>query len=133
MQRASLAHCAAGSSTAYIVLVPCRPFISYAKEDGETAERLHDDLRRLGAEPWLDHHALRGGEHWKQVIREALRSSTHVLALISARSVSKTGFVQNELRQALELLDSVPPDKIFIIPIRLDDSTPRHEKLNDLH
>jgi hypothetical protein len=117
----------------YIVSVSCRPFISYAKEDGETAERLHDDLCRLGADPWLDRHALRGGEPWKQAIREALRNSTHVLALISARSVTKTGFVQNELRQALELLDSVPPEKIFIIPIRLDNSIPRHERLNDLH
>ena len=113
--------------------MPCRPFISYAKEDGEVAERLHDDLRRLGADPWLDRHALRGGEPWRQAIREALRNSTHVLALISARSVTKTGFVQNELRQALELLDSFPPDKIFIIPVRLDNSIPRHEKLNDLH
>jgi hypothetical protein len=47
--------------------------------------------------------------------------------------VSKTGFVQNELRQALEILDSVPPGKIFIVPVRLDNSMPRHEKLNDLH
>jgi hypothetical protein len=113
--------------------VICRPFISYAKEDGELAERLYEDLRRFGADPWLDRHALRGGESWKQAIREALRNSTHVLTLISARSVSKTGFVQNELRQALEILDSVPPGKIFIVPVRLDDSTPRHEKLKDLH
>ena len=111
----------------------CRPFISYAKEDAAIAEQLYGDLLQLGAEPWLDSHELRGGETWKQAIRDALRRSTHVLTLISASSVSKTGFVQNEVRQALELLDSMPPDRVFVVPVRLDPSTPQHERLKDLH
>ncbi|HYI10949.1 MAG TPA: toll/interleukin-1 receptor domain-containing protein [Thermoanaerobaculia bacterium] len=110
----------------------CRPFISYAKEDREVAERLYGDLRDLGADPWLDVHQLRGGESWKESIRNALRNSTHVLTLISVSSVAKTGFVQSEVRQALELLDNVPPGRVFIVPVRLDDSKPQHEKLNEL-
>lgn len=117
----------------YIVHVSCRPFISYAKEDREYAERIYRDLKDIGAEPWLDVHDLRGGEDWRAAIRLALRESTHVLTLISERSVSKTGFVQNEVRQALELLDNVPPNKVFVLPVRLDASTPRHERLAELH
>src|ERR1044071_258624 len=111
----------------------CRPFISYAKEDRVTAERLYNDLRQLGADPWLDIHQLRGGETWKDSISLALQGSTHVLTLISESSVTKTGFVQTEVRQALELLDNVPPGKIFVVPVRLDDSRPQHQRLNDLH
>ena len=84
----------------------CRPFISYAKEDRAIAERLDEDLRNLGADPWLDIHRLRGGESWRDTIRQALRESTHVLTLMSASSVAKTGFVQSEVRQALELLNN---------------------------
>jgi hypothetical protein len=112
--------------------VTCRPFISYAKEDHETAARLYHDLVDLGAEPWLDVYNLRGGAEWKPAIRKALRESSHVLTLISKSSVGKTGFVQNEVREALELLESFPPDKVFIVPIRLDSSRPRHERLNEL-
>jgi signal transduction histidine kinase len=110
-----------------------RPFISYAREDYETAVRLHDDLCRAGLMPWLDRKAIRAGEDWRLAIREGLRSATHVIALISEHSVNKRGFVQNELKQALELLGDMPPGHIYIIPVRLDRSSTKHERLNDLH
>ena len=110
-----------------------RPFISYAREDVRVAERLEADLRRLGADPWLDVRRLRGGEAWKPAIQRALRSSTHVVVLLSSRSVNKTGYVQNELRSALDLLDSVPPQMIFLVPVRLDNARPQHDRLADLH
>ena len=111
----------------------CRPFISYAKEDRAVAERLCSDLRALGADPWLDVHKLRGGESWRDVVVAALRCATHILILISKSSVSKTGFVQSEVRLALELLEMVPPGKVFVVPIRLDESIPQHDRLNELH
>lgn len=110
-----------------------RPFISYAREDYETAVRLFEDLRRAGLTPWLDRKALRAGEDWRAAIREGLRSATHVIALISQHSVNKRGFVQKELRQALELLEEIPPGQIYIIPVRLDRSLTKHVRLNDLH
>ncbi len=44
-------------------------FISYAKEDYETAKRLYDDLKEAGAEPWLDDEDLLSGsiaDFWMQ-------------------------------------------------------------------
>lgn len=110
-----------------------RPFISYAREDYEIALRIHDDLRRAGLVPWLDRKNIRAGEDWRMAIRAALKSATHVIALISQHSVNKRGYVQHELRQALELLEEVPPDQIYIIPVRLDRSLPNHDRLNDLN
>jgi hypothetical protein len=110
-----------------------RPFISYAREDSEHARRLYRDLRNFGAIPWLDAEELIGGQEWEPAIRRAVRECTHFLALISERSVNKRGFVQKELRQALELLDELPPEQVFIIPVRLDNSSPAHERLSRLH
>src|SRR3954453_17906892 len=110
-----------------------RPFISYAREDRETALRLYRDLHENGARPWLDVEDLVGGENWKHAITRAISESSHFIALISVHSVNKQGFVQKELRQALDLLETFPPGEVFVIPVRLDDSKPRHEQLADLH
>lgn len=116
-------------------LLPRRvaPFISYAREDAETAKRLYRDLTLVGAEPWLDSEKLLGGQEWDTTIKDAAKNSTHFIALISQYSVNKQGYVQKELRHALEILDEFPPNHIFVIPVRLDPSSPLHERLRRLH
>jgi hypothetical protein len=109
------------------------PFISYAREDAVTAGRLYNDVKLAGGDPWLDREKLLGGQNWEAAIRGAIRNSTHFLALISTNSVNKRGFVQKELAHALEILDEFPPNEIFVIPIRLDSSSPKHERLQQLH
>jgi len=52
--------------------------------------------------------------------------------LLSNRSVSKRGFVQNEVQKALSVLSSVPPDKVFLIPARLEECAPQHAELKSL-
>jgi hypothetical protein len=110
-----------------------RPFISYAREDQKTAVRLYGDLKAAGTEPWLDLAELLPGHEWAPEIRRAMRAASHVVVLVSSNSVDKTGFVQNETREALELAASYPPDKIFLIPARLDSTSPKYEKLLQLH
>jgi hypothetical protein len=85
-----------------------RPFISYAREDRAVALQIYRDLSALGARPWIDVEDLLGGQEWKRAITHAISESSHFIALISAKSVSKQGFVQKELRQALDLLDHFP-------------------------
>ena len=109
------------------------PFISYAREDASIAKRVFDDLALMGASPWLDTEKLLGGQDWKREVRQAIRNSSHFVALISRHSVSKQGYVQSELRQALDVLDECPPDRVFVIPVRLDATEPAHERLRDLN
>jgi hypothetical protein len=113
--------------------MPARPFISYAREDRDIAVLLHAELTAVGAEPWLDAVNLMAGEDWELAIERALGDATHVIALISERSVNKRGYVQKELRKALALLEEWPPGTIFVIPVRLDDSNPLHPMLQRLH
>lgn len=110
-----------------------RPFISYAREDRETALRLYRDLVKSGARPWLDVEDLLPGQDWQHAITRAISESSHFLALLSVHSVNKQGYVQKELRHALDLLDTFPPGDVFVIPVRLDDSKPRHDRLATLH
>ncbi len=108
-------------------------FISYSPEDKETALRLYHDLKQHNLKPWLDQEDLLPGQNWKSGIRQAIKESAYFLTLISARSVSEKGFVQKEQRIALEVLDELPPDKIFIIPVSVDGSKPAFERMTELH
>jgi hypothetical protein len=88
-----------------------------------------------GARPWIDVDDIPGGDDWKQEIGRAIDESSHFIALISDRSVNKRGFVQKELRQAIDVLETFPPGEVFVIPVRLelDGSEPRHNRLAELH
>ncbi len=113
--------------------MPSHVFISYAREDRDAALRLRHELIALGVRPWLDIVDLIAGEDWQLAIDTALRDSSHVIVLVSKASIGKRGFVQKEVRVALDLLAEFPPGKIFVIPVRLDDSRPKHEALARLH
>jgi signal transduction histidine kinase len=110
-----------------------RPFISYAREDAALAKQLFEDLTAMGALPWLDTERLLGGQAWKLEVERAIRNSSHFIALVSHHSVTKRGYVQNEVRKALEVLDEFPPDRVFLIPVRIDAVEPVHDRLKELN
>jgi hypothetical protein len=108
-------------------------FISYARDDTEVANRLYNDLKLSGLEPWLDTESLLGGQNWKIAIKEAIKNSRYFIPLLSSNSVEKIGYVQRELKEALEVLQEFPKSKIFVIPVRIDDCMVSDEKLGELH
>jgi hypothetical protein len=101
-------------------LAGARVFISYAREDFDQALDLYRYLRSVGCDPWMDKVNLLGGQDWKYEIERAIRASDFALVLLSPRSVSKRGFVQKEMRLALEVLDELPESEIFLIPVVLE-------------
>lgn len=109
-----------------------RPFISYARKDLRWALRICADLRENRIEPWLDKVDLVPGLEWEAQIRNAVAKSSHFIMLLSRHSVSKTGFVQSEIHQAMTQLDRRPPGRIFVIPVRLDKCRPDDERINRL-
>jgi hypothetical protein len=104
-------------------------FISYAREDKVAAARLYNDLRGAGVNPWIDTEDLLPGEDWRLGIRRAIENSTYFLALMSAQSLAKRGYVQKELRLAYAVLDELPLGHIFLIPIRLEPCEPTDERI----
>ena len=101
--------------------MPKKVFISYAREDLETAKKLFRDLQTAGFEPWLDDEDLLAGQNWRETITREIRKTDYALILMSNRSVVKRGFVQVEQIRALEVLETLPPQDIFLIPVRLED------------
>ena len=108
-------------------------FISYAREDEALAQRLYQDLRRCGVEPWLDLEDLPVGSNWKREIGLTIRNSKFVLVLLSENSISKKGYAQKEIREAVDVLDEHPESEIFIIPARIDQCEPASRRLADLN
>jgi hypothetical protein len=108
-------------------------FISYAREDAEMATRVYEDLRRHGHEPWIDERDLLPGERWSDSIKKAIHESAYVLALMSKNSVNKKGYVQKELREAIDVLDGFPEGEVFLIPARLDNCVPSHKVIREVN
>ncbi|HEX2224562.1 MAG TPA: toll/interleukin-1 receptor domain-containing protein [Thermoanaerobaculia bacterium] len=104
-------------------------FISYAHEDRRRALRLYRGLKQLGVQPWIDTEEILAGEDWRLAVSRGIRNSRFFMPLISERSVSKYGYVQKEIREALEVWDEKPENEIYVIPVRLDRSIPAHPRL----
>jgi hypothetical protein len=96
-------------------------FISYASDDRQTARKLYEDLKKAGVKPWMDMEDLLPGQDWKRTITQAIKESRFVIVLLSSNSVLKRGFVQKELKYALDILDYYPDGDIFLIPVRIDN------------
>jgi glycosyltransferase involved in cell wall biosynthesis len=110
-------------------------FISYAKEDEKIANRLYKDLKNIkkyNIEPWIDTENILPGQKWKTSISKAIKDSSCFIALFSSNSISKKGYVQKELKLAMDLLDEYPISEIFLIPIRLNRCEPIDDKLQDI-
>ncbi|MGH9845339.1 MAG: SUMF1/EgtB/PvdO family nonheme iron enzyme [Blastocatellia bacterium] len=96
-------------------------FISYAREDQSRVELLYQKLVGAGYQPWLDREHLLPGQRWEPVIKQALERSDFVLVCLSAASINKRGFLQKEIKQALERAQEKLEDDVWLIPARLDD------------
>lgn len=108
-------------------------FLSYAREDAEEAQKIYRALISKGIEIWFDQESLNPGAKWKAEINRAMRNSRYFIALLSQHSVSKKGFVQKEIKEAIEISKEYPDDEVYIIPVRLDDCRPSNEIFNELN
>ena len=114
--------------------IPRRVFLSYAKEDIASARKLYASLRNeTFVDVWFDEESLIPGQNWKKEISKAIKTSDIFIALISRNSVNKRGMGQKELKEAVEVMQELPQGKIYLIPVRLDNITPSHDFLSNLH
>jgi len=118
-----------------LLMMKIKVFISYSHEEIDTsiAYKIYNKLDSISyIEPWFDKVSLRPGENWRNAIENAIKESRFFIALLSTRSVSKNGYFQKELKDAIGILETFSEEKIFIIPIRLDECV-IPIKLKDIH
>ena len=112
---------------------PRKVFISYAKEDLEHALRLYRDLKSRGIKAWIDREDIVPGQRWKDAIRKAIVGCDYFIALLSKRATTKKRFVHTELKYAVEVLESLPRQEIFVIPALLEECDVEDEMLKQIH
>jgi len=103
-------------------------FLCHASEDKPVVRELYQRLEaETWIDPWLDEESLLPGQDWDFEIERAVEESDAVVVCLSNRGVSKEGYVQKEIKIALNAALFMPEDMIFIVPLRLDEcQIPRH-------
>jgi hypothetical protein len=95
-------------------------FLSYARKDQEKVLKIFQRLQSEGFEPWLDQKSILPGRNWPVAIKRAVKSSQFFIACLSNNSVNRRGYVQRELKQALDIWRGKLTNDIYLIPVRLD-------------
>lgn len=90
-------------------------------------------MKDAGLNPWLDKEEILPGQIWENQIEDAISKSRYFIPLFSKTSVEKIGYVQSEFKFALDVLKKYSPNKIFYIPVRLDDCEIPYRELKSIH
>jgi hypothetical protein len=96
-------------------------FLCHSSTDKARVREIYHRLRASGLQPWLDEEELIPGQDWREEIPKAVRGADVVIVCLSRNSVSKTGYVQKEIKHALDVADEQPEGAIFIIPVKLEE------------
>lgn len=98
-----------------------RAFICYSSRDKAKARELHLKLNNRGFDVWIDEKKLIPGQEWELEIEKAIKSSDVIIICLSDLSVNSEGYIQKEIKVALDRADRMPENEIFIIPCRLNE------------
>lgn len=94
--------------------------ISYAREDAKKVECLETDLQKYGVVTWKDTHSIPPGVDWKKRIKKAFCENDFILLCFSSVSVSKVGFFQVEVKEAVDRQKYYPDSRVYLIPVKLE-------------
>ncbi|MET0465633.1 MAG: DnaJ C-terminal domain-containing protein [Chitinophagaceae bacterium] len=104
-----------------------RVFLCHSSNDKPAVRSLYFRLRNAEVAPWLDEEDLLPGQKWEKEIPKAVRNSDVVIVCLSKDSINKKGYLQKEIRYALDVADEQPEGEIFLIPLRLEEcEVPEH-------
>lgn len=96
-------------------------FLCYGRQDEAIVRNIYENLILREYEVWFDKENLVGGQDWDVEIQQAVRRADLVITCLSQTTKDKTGYVQKEIRIALDAADYRPAGKSYIIPLRLEE------------
>ncbi len=99
---------------------PLKVFLCHASADKPKVRELFQRLLHDGIDAWLDESKLLPGMEWELEIPKAVREADAIVICLSNNSVTKEGYVQKEIRFALDVADEKPEGTIYLIPVRLE-------------
>lgn len=98
-----------------------RVFLSHTSTDKPQIREIYKKLTDDGIDAWLDEEKLLPGQDWNLEISNAVRNSDAIIIFMSKASVSREGYLQKEIKVALDYADELPEGDIFLIPAKLED------------
>jgi len=100
---------------------PLKVFLCHASIDKPKVRELYRYLRRRGVNPWFDEEHLVGGQDWQVEIPKALATSDAIIICLTKNSVDKEGYIQKEIKFALDKALEMPEGRIFLIPVKFEE------------
>lgn len=98
-----------------------KTFLCHSHSDRVAVHALWSRLKKDGVDVWLDRENLQPGQDWEREIRKAILKSHIIIVCLSRGFNKQKGFRHEELKIALQKADVILDDKIFIIPVRLEE------------
>ncbi len=102
-----------------IVTRPLKAFLCHASGDKPAIREMYKRLVFEGVDAWLDKEKLLPGQDWRVEIPKAVQEADVVIVFLSKNSITKEGYVQKEIKDALDVAEEKPEGAIFLIPARL--------------
>jgi len=109
-------------------------FLSYAREDIEIARRIYEELNNEeDINIWFDEESLSPGDSWEPLIESEISNRDYFILLYSSKSVNKIGFVNAEIKTALQEAKKRNDEQKFIVPLRLDNCEMPYNDIRKYH
>ncbi len=99
---------------------PGQVLLSHAAGDEEAVRELHRRLVRDGVPCWWEGADLRPEQDRDRELTAAVQRSRFVLACLSHRSITDRGYLQPQLKAAVDAADEQPEGATFLVPVRLE-------------
>lgn len=100
---------------------PLKVFLCHASVDKPKVRELYRYLRKRGIKPWFDEVDLVGGQDWQVEIPKAIAASDAFIVCLTKNSVDKEGYVQKEIKFALDKALEMSEGRIYLIPVRFEE------------
>jgi hypothetical protein len=98
-----------------------KSFLSYPSEQRSVARALYDFLCSIGIQPWFDQESLIGGQDWDRERKIAQRAVDLTFLVLSPETISRSGVIQREVKEILDLLETRPLGHTFLVSLRTRD------------
>lgn len=113
-------------------MAPESVFISFRSDDRDTARQVAARFRDAGIDTWFDETDLEPGDRYKEKIANHIFKCFAFVPLVSKHSVSgdpQPWFYRFEWRRAIEAADFRSDASRFILPLLVDDTSPKDEAI----
>ena len=107
-------------------------FISYAREDLSSVQRLKAALDAAGVRTWFDVERLEGGDDYDRRIRGNIARCTLFVPVVSAATERRLeAYFRREWSYAADRSRNMADDAVFILPLCVDDTPSRTARMPD--